>query len=98
MTIPTRPFIPQPFANNADPAFITAIPDTTVSTQRASYDLGFPPLTMQDEVGGGKPPYGQDVNGILNALSAHIFAQQAGQLYNYSSSVSTAIGGYPIGT
>jgi hypothetical protein len=53
---------------------------------------------MQPEVSGGKPPFGQDVNGILNALSAHIFAQQAGQLYNYSSDVSTAIGGYPVGT
>jgi hypothetical protein len=53
---------------------------------------------MQEEVSGGKPPLGQDFNGILNALSTHVFAQQAGQLYRYSSAVSTAIGGYPVGT
>lgn len=98
MSIPTPPFIPQPFANNADGAHKNTIPNTTVVPGAASYSLGFPPLTMVPEVSGGDPPFGQDFNGILNALSAHVFAQQAGQLYRYSSDVSTAIGGYPVGT
>jgi hypothetical protein len=97
MPIPTPPVLPQPFANNADPSFITAIPDTTITAARASYDLGFPPVTMQPEASGGIPPFGQDFNGIFYALSAHVFAQQAGQLYTYNSDVSTAAGGYPLG-
>ena len=92
------PVIPEPFANHADPAFINTIPDTTGVAGRASYNLGFPPLTMQPVAAGGKPPFGQDVNGILFALSAHDFYVQAGQLFLYSSAVSTALGGYAIGT
>lgn len=98
MPIPSTVFLPQPFANNAGAPFKNTIPNTSVDTGLATWNLGFPPLTMQDEVSGGKPPLGQDFNGILNALSTHVFAQQAGQLYRYSSDVSTAIGGYPVGT
>jgi hypothetical protein len=95
---PTPPVLPEPFANDADPLYITTIPDTTATPGRASYSLGFPPLTMQPVAGGGKPPFGQDVNGILFALSSHDFYVQSGQLYRYSSAVSTAIGGYAVGT
>lgn len=95
---PQPPVIPQPFANHADPTFFNTIPDTTAVAGRASYNLGFPPLTMQPVAGGGKPPFGQDVNGILFALSAHDYYVQAGQLFLYSAAVSTAIGGYAVGT
>src|SRR5882724_5204183 len=98
MPIPATVFLPQPFANNADPAFINSIPNTGGVGPEATWNLGFPPTTMQEEVSGGKPPLGQDFNGILNALSTHVFAQQAGQLYRYAANVSTAIGGYPVGT
>lgn len=95
---PTPPVIPEPFANAADPLYITTIPDTTGTAGRASYRLGFPPLTMQPVAGGGKPPFGQDVNGILFALSSHDYYVQSGQLFKYSSAVSTAMGGYAVGT
>lgn len=95
---PKPPVIPEPFANDADPLFITAIPDTTGVAGRASYSLGFPPLTMQPIAGGGKPPFGQDMNGILFALSSHDFYVQAGQLFLWDTTVAAAIGGYGIGT
>lgn len=95
---PKPPVIPEPFANDADPLYITAIPDTTGVAGRASYSLGFPPLTMQPVAGGGKPPFGQDMNGILFALSAHDFYVQAGQLFQWDTNVAAAIGGYAIGT
>lgn len=98
MSIPTPVFIPQPFANNAAAPYINTIPDTGGVDSEATWNIGFPPLTMQEEASGGLPPLGQDFNGILNALSTHVFAQQAGQPYRYSSAVSTAIGGYPVGT
>lgn len=92
------PVIPEPFANTADPLYITTIPDTTAVAGRASYRLGFPPLTMQPVAGGGKPPFGQDVNGILFALSSHDFYVQAGQLFQWDTTVAAAISGYAIGT
>jgi hypothetical protein len=91
-------FLPQPFATNAGAPYKNSIPDTGGVGPEATWNLGFPPITMQEEVSGGLPPLGQDFNGILYALSTHIFAQQAGQLYRFSSAVSTAIGGYPLGT
>lgn len=95
---PKPPVIPEPFANDADPLYITTIPDTTGVAGRASYSLGFPPLTMQPVAGGGKPPFGQDVNGILFALSSHDFYVQAGQLFLWDTNVAAAIGGYAVGT
>lgn len=94
---PTPPFIPEAFAADADPAYINTIPDTTVNPQRASYELGFPPQTMTPINSGGKPMLGPDMNGILNAMTAHLFAQQGGQLYVYSVAASTAMGGYAKG-
>ena len=92
------PVIPEPFAKNANPLYINTIPETTSTPGAASYDLGFPPITMQPVAGGGKPPFGQDVNGILFALSSHDFYVQAGQLFQYDANVSTALGGYAVGT
>lgn len=95
---PKPPVIPEPFGNDADPLYITTIPDTTGVAGRASYSLGFPPLTMQPVAGGGKPPFGQDMNGILFALSSHDYYVQAGQLFLWDTNVATDIGGYAIGT
>lgn len=94
MPVTTPPLIPQPFAESGDRV---AIPDTTVSAGRASYDLGFPPITMQPKIAGGIPPDGRDMNGILYALSAHALFLQGGQVFKYDASVSTAIGGYGVG-
>jgi hypothetical protein len=99
MPQPTPPIITQPFGLNAAAPFIqNPIPVSTVETDRASFNLGFPPRTMQEVVAGGVPPYGQDMNGILYMITAHIAAAQAGQPYLYSSTVSTAMGGYALGT
>lgn len=95
---PTPVFMPEAFAVNASGSFRNTIPDTTVSTQLASWSLGFPPLTMTPIVSGGKPPFGQDFNGVLYALSTHAFYAQAGELPLYSALVSAAISGYALGT
>jgi hypothetical protein len=97
MSAPTPPLVPQPFANDAGPGFINTIPDTTGSTSLASYQLGFPPLTFQPVASGGVPPQGQDFNGILNAVTQHLFALQGGQLQKYRADVSAALGGYALG-
>lgn len=94
MPVTTPPLIPEAFAENGTRA---TIPDTTVAAGRASYDLGFPPITMQEKIAGGMPPDGRDMNGILYALSAHALYLQGGQPFKYDSAVSTAIGGYGVG-
>lgn len=95
---PTPPLIQEAFAKNANPLYIqNPIPVTSGDPTRASFDLGFPPLTMTQIFAGGNPPFGQDVNGILNMLSAHIVAAQAGQPYLFSSTLSTAMSGYAAG-
>lgn len=91
-------FIPQPFANNAAGSDRNMIPNAPVGTQRASFNLGFPPLTMTPVVAGGKPMLGPDMNGILYMLSSHTVYAQSGQPYRWSSDVASAIGGYAVGT
>jgi hypothetical protein len=91
-------FIPQPFANNAAGSDRNTIPNAPVGTQRASFNLGFPPLTMTPVVAGGKPMLGPDMNGILYMLSSHTVYAQSGQPYRWSSDVASAIGGYAVGT
>ena len=81
MPAPTPPVIPQAFANNAAPGFRNTIPNTTLRTQLASFNLCFPPLTMQPVISGGKPPLGQVVNGILYMVSSHKVYQQSGEPY-----------------
>lgn len=100
MTLPATlpPVIPEPWAQNANPANINTIPATTSTPGLASYDLGFPPVTMQAVIAGGIPPEGQDFNGILFAVTSHLYWTQSGQLFPYESAVATAIGGYAQGT
>lgn len=98
MPAPVPPFIPQPFANDAaDPTYRVDIPDADPADGHASYELGFPPITMTPVISGGTPPYGQDVNGILYILSSHLYALQAGQLPEFDPDVAAAIGGYKMG-
>jgi len=74
------------------------IPETPSATPGlASFQLGFPPVTMTPLVAGGIPPEGADFNGILNFLSQCVQWNQVGGSYNFDSDFSTAIGGYPKG-
>jgi len=98
MAAPYPVVVPKAFALNADPSRRNVIPDTTGSTQRASWDIGYPPLTMTPVVAGGKPMLGPDMNGVLYMLSTHTFYQQAGMAYRWNADVVVAIGGYAPGT
>lgn len=63
----------------------------------ASYNDGFPPVTMQSLASGGVPPQGKDFNGIFYALSQHQVWANAGGQYQYDAAFVTATGGYPLG-
>ena len=68
---------------------------TTVNA--ASFTDGFPPSTMTPEASGGLPFFGQDMNGILYMVTAYCANFAAGKLQPWSSSLSSAINGYPLG-
>lgn len=91
---------PIPWANSAGTSYIRSIPtssQTGVTPGAASLQDGFPPLTFTPISAGGIPPFGQDMNGILNQVTAWLRWLQAGGAVGYDSNFQTAIGGYPSG-
>ena len=96
--IPTK--IPLPFGFAAATGQINAIPTASqigIVNGRASLHDGFPPNTFLPLTTGGVPPFGGDMNGILNEITAIQQWQEAGGFFFYDSAFSTTIGGYPKG-
>lgn len=87
---------PVPFGVNGQREVIE--PDTTPGDNSASYNLGFPPITMILKTAGGLPPKGQDMNQVLFELSSLSRWSSAGALNAYDSAFSTAVNGYPKGS
>ena len=95
--IPSK--FPIPFANAADPGYIRDIPVTPTGTiGQASLHLGFPPANFVPMSGGGVPPFGQDMNGVLYQSTAWNRWQATGGFPPYDATWQTAIGGYPKGS
>lgn len=74
------------------------LPTTPPGDNTASYDLGFPPVTMILKSAGGLPPKGQDMNQILYELSSLARWSSSGAINYYDSAFSSGIGGYPSGS
>lgn len=88
----------EPIASAASSGLITApMPDAPTGTNAASVSGGFPAITLTQVLAGGKPPLGQDANGLFFLVSGHTYWVQAGQLYPFSSALSTQMGGYKLG-
>lgn len=89
-----------PFANSAGAGYKRTVPVASqigVVDGAASYTDGFPPLNFLPVASGGVPPFGQDFNGLLNAISALSRWFSSGAPIAYDAAFSTAIGGYPKG-
>lgn len=86
---------PVPFGVNGPREDI--IPTTPTGDNSASYNSGFPPITMLLKAAGGLPPKGQDMNQILYELSSLARWTSAGALNVFDSTFGTAISGYPKG-
>ncbi|CFQ40820.1 tail fiber protein [Yersinia frederiksenii] len=86
---------PVPFGVNGPREDIE--PTTPTGDNSASYNLGFPPITMLLKAAGGLPPKGQDMNQILYELSSLSRWNSAGALNVYDSAFGAAISGYPKG-
>jgi hypothetical protein len=89
-----------PFANSAGVGYKRVVPQNSqigINDGWASLTDGFPPLNFQPLGSGGVPPFGQDMNGLLNQITLWSRWQAAGALPQYDAGFSTAIGGYPRG-
>lgn len=84
---------PVPFGTNGPRQDL--LPTTPAGSNRASYDAGYPQVTMILKSAGGIPPEGQDMNQILFELSAIGRWLTAGALNAYDATFSSAVGGYP---
>jgi hypothetical protein len=95
MSISEPDKITTPWASTGSKNPIPANSNNT--TGAAGFDKGFPDITMTPEEAGGIPPAGQDFNGILYQITDILRYMQAGGQATFSSALSTAIGGYPVG-
>lgn len=89
-----------PFGESADPATVRDIPQSNPSgapRQNASWEQGFPLITMTPIAAGGIPPEGPDMNGVLRAISRHASFVGGGGQYKWSAEYVAAKGGYPKG-
>lgn len=93
---PTR--ITKAFAVNGDKNTIPTDSTTiTDSSGIATFDKGYPPITMISLSAGGIPPSGKDMNGVIYAVTLQQQWQNAGMTYAFNSDFATAIAGYPKG-
>lgn len=86
-----------PFAVDAQAGFRTDIQESTgAAPNSATYQVGFPPNTMQSIAAGGMPPKGSDLNGVLYDITDNLVFLTQGGGYGFDSSYATSIGGYPL--
>lgn len=86
-----------PFAADAAEGYRTDIQESTgVAPNSATYQIGFPPNTMQSITAGGMPPKGSDLNGVLYDITDNLVFLTQGGGYGFDSAYATSIGGYPL--
>lgn len=90
-------FIPIAFAANGIKNIIQKVRQTGQDPEDFTWNEGAPLITMTKIEDGGKAPKGQDVNGVLNALSEHVIYGQNGGRYTWSQDVINNYGGYAAG-
>ncbi|WP_338561916.1 tail fiber protein [Erwinia sp. E_sp_B04_7] len=71
--------------------------NTTDSNGIATFDKGFPSVTMQPLSAGGIPPSGKDMNGVLYSATLQQQWYNAGMTYPFNADFATAVSGYPKG-
>lgn len=89
--------IVEAFAVNGSKNTIPVPTQIPITPGAASFNDGFPPLTMTPLTSGGVVMSGLDMNGILNMATAVDNWMSAGAGFKYDSVFSASIGGYPNG-
>lgn len=94
MPISNPVLLPEAFANLGDK---NTIPDLPGGSGVASWENGFPPECSLPLGSGGFPPDRKDMNGVLNAISAHTIFLQGGGAYIWDAATAAA-GKYVTGS
>lgn len=95
--VPNPDFIPIPFAENGLKNPIQKQLQPSQDPESATWDKGWPQITMVPKEDGGLAPKGQDFNGIFNTLSQHAIHRQNGEQVKFSQDVASEFGGYAVG-
>lgn len=86
-----------PFAAEAAAGYRTDIQESTgAALNSATYQIGFPPITMQSIASNGMPPKGSDLNGVLYDITDNLVFLTQGGGYGFDAAYATSIGGYPL--
>ncbi len=94
----SNPYMVQiPFCNTGNKNAIQLTQQAGQDPEDATYQEGFPPVTMLNEDAGGLPPKGLDFNGIFYELSSPIAHYCRGDRIQFDAAYATAIGGYAKG-
>lgn len=86
-----------PFCNTGNKNAIQLTQQAGQDPEDATYQEGFPPVTMLNEDAGGLPPKGLDFNGIFYELSSPIAHYCRGDRIQFDATYAAAIGGYAKG-
>lgn len=86
-----------PFCNTGNKNTIQLTQQAGQDPEDATYQEGFPPVTMLNEDAGGLPPKGLDFNGIFYELSSPIAHYCRGDRIQFDAAYAAAIGGYAKG-
>lgn len=86
-----------PFCNTGNKNAIQLTQQAGQDPEDATYQDGFPPVTMLNEDAGGLPPKGLDFNGIFYELSSPIAHYCRGDRIQFDANYAAAIGGYAKG-
>ena len=87
----------KPFADEGDKNTIPETNTDASNPQLADLTNGFPAITSEDPDDGGLPAERKDFNGLGYLTTTYDYFYQAGGTFTFNDTISTAIGGYPIG-
>lgn len=86
----------KPFAESGDKNSIPVTNTDASNPQLADLTNGFPAITSEDPDDTGLPPERKDFNGLGYLTTTYDYFYQAGGTFTFNSTISTAIGGYPL--
>lgn len=87
----------KPFAESGDKNTLPDVNTDLSNPQNADLTNGFPQITSMSPSDGGLPPQRKDFNGLGYLTTTYDFFYQAGGTFTFDPTISTAIGGYPLG-
>ena len=87
----------KPFAEQGDKNTLPVTNTDQSEPQRADLTNGFPAITGLPSDQGGLPPERKDFNALGYLTTTYDWFYQCGGTFTFNSTISTAIGGYPLG-